>query len=231
MNGTELDSPLAGLRKAVAATEKLLYGTLAGRACRTVALPDLRALQAPLARLTATLEFDCLELAKILTCSPRLLADSPTHKKQRVYDAVQSVVSAKLPPEFQQDRSAGLGEILAAAESGDVAFFVTLGQTLKDIERRKPVALDETRWTLASHWKPRCQPFWPGLAYCTNHARMQFFKILEIRGKLKHPFTRKMTPRNFDTIWRRMGLVSSRAPFISSLTCLPSTGSLRLRFG
>lgn len=219
MNHDTVEANLAKLRNAVPETEKLLYGNLAGMACCAVAQPDLRALKSHLAKLTATLGFDCFELAKILTCGVTLPS-----KSTPIHDAAHSLLHVELPPELQGGR-AGLAAITSAVQSGDAEFFIQLGGHLSSLlHPRKPAKgqpiYETAKWSLEFGlgylWQPHGT--WPGLAYCKNSARRDFLNDCCGHGNLGK--------RYFDTLWRRLGLVSAKRPFVSRI----KQGKFRLQF-
>jgi hypothetical protein len=219
-----LETKLAKLRKACTATEKLLFGDLAGQPCAVTAKPNLVALNLQLMRLSAVYSFNCLELAKILTCSAKLLpASSP------VQDAIGWLLvrQKNLPVEFSNPD--GLAAIQKAANAGDAQFFVRLAQGLKDFRKRKPPrGPDALRFALVRWWKPRGN--WPGLAYCKLAARVDFLGILEKNKVLDCEFTKKVSPHNLDNIRLRLGLIPSKHPFISVIEATKSGSTLHFLF-
>jgi hypothetical protein len=226
VNCTAVHKQLAKLRKAQAATEKLLYGDLANMACKVAVQPDLAEHEPQLATLSDVFEFNCIELAKILSSGPNLLPGS-----KPVEDATQFLMGVRnLPPQFQN--FSGFNVIQDAVKSGDVKFFITLGQRLRDLSRRRARTAQDgllnLRLSFAYWWKPHGD--WPGLAYCKNTARMEFLVLLERQNLLQYPFAREMSPKNFDNIWRRLGLVCARQPFISRIQALRAGSKIHLRF-
>jgi hypothetical protein len=206
-----VDVKLIKLRKATAATEKLLFGDLAGMACRTVASPDLPALKLQLAKLTMVFGLDCFELAKILTAHAKLEPASTP-----VQDASRWLIGVKnqMPPELQTP--AGLVEIQKAAEAGDTKFFIQLGERLnnsrrKSAKQKKRETLSHSRFTLWFWWQPNHGLNWPGLAYCKHSAQWDFFDILIPR------FRRDHSKNYLDNERGRIGLTLSRQCFVSEI--------------
>ena len=213
---------LIRLRKACLATEKLLYGDLAAALSRAAAMPDLKALKLPLLRLSAVYEMNCQELAQILVCKSKFFPPS-----KPVDLAIRWLLSKSLPSELQNP--AGRILIQEANESQNIEFFKMLGRTIKDWKKRVRASetqtdlggLNELRFILMICWKPSGK--WPGLAYCTHTARIEYLKILE-RGKvIAFPFNKKISPNNLDLIRSRLGMIPARKPFISSIKQIGSS--------
>lgn len=214
----EFEVKLHNLPKACVAVEKLLYGELANSTLRAVAKPDVASHKERLSRMTAVFEIDCIELARILACrSTFSLALKP------VAEAAHWLLQKDLPPTLQNPY--GSNAIQEAVKSQNAEFFRALGRAIEDFPKRKPASakdnLDELRSSLCCWWKPCCE--WPGLAYCKLAARCDFLTILEKRGALSYPFTRKISPKNLDGIRKKLGLEPAKSPFISSIKCLGSS--------
>ena len=208
-----IQTKLANLWKATAATEKLLFGDLVGMACRAVVEPDLKSLRQPLARLSKEFKFDCAELAKILTSRGKLLPNS-----KPVQDAARWLIAGgnRLPPELRLN-IAGFFTIQKASESGDVKFFIQLGECLHNLRRKSAKQttreiIPDARFNLYFWWQPNSRLNWPGLAYCNPSAQWKFFDIL-IPG-----FSRGHSKNYLDNERRRMGLILSKHRFISSIS-------------
>ena len=206
-----VETKLIKLRKATAATEKLLFGDLAGMACRAAASPDLSALKLQLAKLTMVFGPECFELAKILTAHAKLEPASTP-----VQDASRWLIGVKnqMPPELQNP--AGLVAIQKAAEAGNTKFFIQLGERLnnsrrKSAKQKKRETLSHARFTLWFWWQPNPCLNWPGLAYCKHSAQWDFFDIL-IPG-----FRRNHSKNYLDNERRRMGLTLSKRCFVSQI--------------
>jgi hypothetical protein len=213
-NSVQKDSvelKLRNLLKATAATERLIYGDLAGMASRAVIQPNLKSIQIQLARLTMLYDIKCFELARILTTSPRLLPDS---KPARAATNWLNGVKNQKPSELQNP--AGYVEICKAAEIGDVKFFIQLGESLRNKYRdstgpQKRLVISKVKIELWLWWKPSPELNWPGLAYCKNSAQWEFFDILFPK------FSRNHGSNYLDNERRKMKLVRSSHCFISSI--------------
>jgi hypothetical protein len=198
----EVDAKLIRLRKATMAVEKLLYGELVNSPLQVMVEPDWKSLKLPLAKLTMIYEFNCVELARILTARAKLL---PTSKP--VQNAARWLLGVEnnLPANFQDP--AYLAEIQRAADFGNVNFFMELGEHLRYLrknsgKRKTEDSTFDLKWTLATWWHPNPRLKWPGLAYCKPSARWDFFRIL-------HPHTLDRGKNYLDTMASRLGLLTS----------------------
>jgi hypothetical protein len=237
----EVDAKLMRLRKATIAVEKLLYGELANSALKAVIKPHLeirpyseirpdwneskrRQLKrqldqqlklrlSKLEKLTKIFDFDCLELAKILTTRAKLVRNS-----KPIQDAARWLIGLEnnLPPNLQNP--AGFKEIDRAANSGDTKFFISLGECLRDKSKPdKPIGqkngevFPNLEYTLAFYWHPNPKLNWPGLAYCTDSARWDFLEI--------HSFRKGFGENYLGNLARGLELASSRKSnrFVSSI--------------
>jgi len=212
MADNPVQTKLAKLRKATAATEKLLFGDLANEACRSVGEPDLKSLQLSLAKLSAMYEFDCAELAKILASKINLLPNS-----KPVQDAARWLIGVNKNQPLALRNLDGLDAIRKASESGDVKFFIQLGERLHNLSRKQPKQtrreiISNARSALLFWWQPNPRLNWPGLAYCKHSAQWEFFDILFPK------FRRNHSKNYLDNERRRMGLILSKHCFITNIT-------------
>lgn len=206
----DIDAKLIRLRKATVAVEKLLYGELANSPLKVTVQPNWSLLKLPLAKLTMVCEFDCAELARILTTHAKLVPDS-----KPVQDAARWLIGVKnnLPADLQNP--AGLIEIHRAADSGNTEFFSSLGDCLRNKDKpdgkKKGEFFSEMEYTLAFYWHPIPKLNWPGLAYCTDSARWDFLEILGYRKGFGENYLGNLAGRK--------GLISSKKSnrFVSSI--------------
>lgn len=222
----DIDAKLAKLWKAQAAVETLLFGENAAPAIRLVKSknPDWPALRLPLARLTATLEFECGELAEVLVSSPNAkfwnLGESKTPVRQVAdylfYQRVQLPMALRYGGTQQP--------VLDALKSGDAKFFIDLGWHLENRKRHpKKPPISELKEFLLFRWHPIAAARWPGLAYCTPRARIRFYQITSGDNKA---FANPTAAKNFRQICERSGLRAAQIPLVSEI----SSAGGQLRF-
>ena len=178
--------------------------------CAGMGKPDLASHKLQLVRLSLVLDFDCGELAEILTCSAKLLPNS-----SQIQDAARWLLGKKSNPAVFQNVT-GLEVIRKAAESRDAKFFNALGEHLrylrsKSSKQTKREIISNTRWALTIWWQPNPCLNWPGLAYCEHSAQWEFFDILFPK------FQRNHSKNVLDNERRRMGLILSKHRFISGI--------------
>ncbi len=201
----EIGAKLVKLRNATIAVEKLLSGELVNSPYRVLIKPDWAEVTQPLLKLTKEYDFDCVELAKILTTSAKLWPESTP-----VREATNFLIGLKnkMPAELQNP--AGRVAIHKAAEAGDTKFFIQLGEKLrKPGKQSKREVFSEVRYLLWRWWQPNPRLNWPGLAYCKHPAQRDFFSIMMPRFSCGMNY--------LDNERRRMKLILSRQCFVSGI--------------
>lgn len=217
----DVEVKLLKLRKAAVAVHKLLFGEAVDSPWRVVIDPDWKALKLPLLRLTAVYGINCEELTKILTKRPKLIPETTP-----IQDASTWLIGVKHQLPVQLRRASGIVAIQRAIDTGDTEFFIQLGERLRNLKRLsiKPNTeglLSRTRWLIWYWWWPNPRWNWPGLAYCKHPAQWQFFNIMS------PGLSRDLGNNYLDNERRRMGLISARMRFVSTITV--ASGKLRFR--
>jgi hypothetical protein len=203
----ETGAKLVKLRNATMAVEKLLFGELVNSPCRAAIKPDWDEVTQPLLKLTEEYDFDCVELARILTTSAKLWSDSLVKPVRQAANFLIGLKNNK-PAELQDP--AGRIEIQKAAEAGDTKFFIQLGERLrKPAKHSKREIFSETRSLLWLWWQPNPRLNWPGLAYCKHPAQSDFFSIMMPRFHCSKNY--------LDNERRRMKLILSSQCFVSGV--------------
>jgi hypothetical protein len=183
----------------------------------------LEALRPKLVQLSEDLQFDCIDMAAVLACQPKLVPE-PTPVESAALSLLRASRGARALTMFD---STGLTAIRAAVDTGDVSFFVKLGEHLRHLCGRKSskhdsMSLSLLRFTLVSWWKP--DGHWPGLAYCTTSAITDALALFAGAGRMEaEAFERfwgtgpKALTKNLDRTLRQLNLVQSQHPIVSRI--------------
>jgi hypothetical protein len=207
---------LTKLLKATVAVEKLIFEENAHSTWRVFIQPDWTALKAPLLKLSITYGLDCSELAKILTAEGNWGLRKKSTGDAKINDAGAWLVGVGANTPIFLRNYEGLLAIKKAAESGDVNFFIRLGEHLRYGQKvghgKKPSGelTDSVRWVMETFWKPWPAMRWPGLAYCKPKAQWGFFQI-------GCPSLSKKGNNYLSNLAADLGLVPSKHRFISEI--------------
>lgn len=150
-------------------TRRLLYGGAVGSILEGRIRPNLDRLKHDLLRLTTQTKVNCVELAQIIA-STHEISVLPRLKPSKARDAALWLACTR---DKWQVKLGSEKPILEALEQGDIPFFKRLCKHLQ-----KPLPKDkdkEWKWTVRRCWTP--DRSWPGLAFCTPAARIQFLRL------------------------------------------------------
>jgi len=172
--------------------------------------------------------FDLVELGRILD-SARNAVIKTFPKSEALFDSVRTAASylrsrpEPLPPPLFLP--GGEQPIQQATRKRDVDFFIALGLELARESPAQDLAPDNLKWFLVHHWGPRWygKSYWPGLAYMSNPTRVKVCVLVGYFVELDGPTLRG--------VWRRLGLVPAKSPFIRQVFRGGEASAPTIKFG